>query len=157
MNISDALSLDNQLCFALYGLSRKMTALYRPLLKPLGLTYPQYLVMLVMWEEQAGCPTGSYVGAPMKRLGERLLLDSGTLTPLLKRLEANGLLIRQRSGRDEREVRVVLTRAGLMLKERAEHVPLQLLCQSPVPPDKLVTLQKELMSLLQSYAATDES
>ena len=155
MNADDALSLNNQLCFALYGLSRKMTALYRPLLKPLGLTYPQYLVMLVMWEEQAGCSTSLYEGAPMKRLGERLLLDSGTLTPLLKRLETNGHLIRQRSGKDEREVRVVLTRAGLTLKERAKHIPLQLLCQSPVSPDKLVSLQKELMALLQQYTDVD--
>ena len=151
MNADDALSLDNQLCFALYGLSRKMTAMYRPLLKPLGLTYPQYLVMLVMWEEQAGCPTNQYEGAPMKRLGARLMLDSGTLTPLLKRLEANGHLIRQRSGKDEREIRVVLTQVGLALRERAKHIPLQLLCQSPVPPDKLVALQKELMGLLGQY------
>ncbi len=155
MNADDALSLDNQLCFALYGLSRKMTALYRPLLKPLGLTYPQYLVMLVMWEEQAGCSTSLYEGIPMKRLGERLLLDSGTLTPLLKRLEASGHLIRQRSGKDEREVRVVLTHGGVALKESAKHIPLQLLCQSPVPPDKLVSLQKELMGLLQQYAGED--
>jgi len=155
MNANDALLLDNQLCFALYGLSRKMTALYRPLLKPLGLTYPRYLVMLVMWEEQAGRPTGQYEGAPMKNIGERLLLDSGTLTPLLKRLEVNGLLIRQRSGKDEREMRVVLTEAGLALKERARHIPLELLCQSPVSPDKLVSLQKELTGLLQKYADVD--
>ncbi|MBV1920017.1 MAG: MarR family transcriptional regulator [Pseudomonadales bacterium] len=156
MNADDALSLDNQLCFALYGLSRKMTALYRPLLKPLGLTYPQYLVMLVMWEGQAGHLTDLYEGVPMKRLAERLLLDSGTLTPLLKRLEANGLLIRQRSGKDERKVRVVLTSGGLALKGRAAHVPLQMLCKSPVPPDKLIELQKELMGLLQSYVEIEE-
>ncbi len=156
MNVDDALSLDNQLCFALYGLSRKMTALYRPLLKPLGLTYPQYLVMLVMWEDHAGHSADLYEGAPMKRLAERLLLDSGTLTPLLKRLEANGLLIRQRSGKDEREVRVILTSGGLALKRRAAHVPLQMLCQSPVPPDKLIELQRELMGLLQSYVEIEE-
>ena len=103
MNTDDALSLDNQLCFALYGLSRKMTALYRPLLKPIGLTYPQYLVMLVMWEEQAGRETGQYEGAPMKILGERRLLDAGTLTPLLKRLETNGYIIRTCSRNAERE------------------------------------------------------
>ena len=109
-----ALSLDRQLCFALYSASRAMTAAYRPLLAELNLTYPQYLVLLVLWEE--GRTT---VG----RLGERLQLDSGTLSPLLKRLEANGFVRRERSLDDERSVRVTLTPAGRRLERRAECVP----------------------------------
>jgi MarR family transcriptional regulator, organic hydroperoxide resistance regulator len=110
----NALRLDRQLCFALYSASRAMTAAYRPLLDELKLTYPQYLVLLVLWEE--GRTT---VG----RLGERLQLDSGTLSPLLKRLEANGFIRRQRSRDDERTVHVTLTPAGRRLERRAQCIP----------------------------------
>lgn len=108
------LALDHQLCFALYSTSLAMTKLYRPLLEPLDLTYPQYLVMLVLWEGDDLTPS---------ELGERLLLDSGTLTPLLKRLEAGGLLRRQRDVDDERRIRVTLTTEGRALRRRAQAVP----------------------------------
>ncbi len=109
-------TLDQQLCFALYSASRAMTASYRPLLADLGITYPQYLVMLVVWEEER---------LSVGRLGERLRLDSGTLSPLLKRLESAGLIRRERSADDERVVEVVLTDAGRSLEERAHDVPRQ--------------------------------
>jgi DNA-binding MarR family transcriptional regulator len=105
-----ALRLDEQLCFALYSASRAMTAAYRPILTELNLTYPQYLVLLVLWEEER---------VTVGRLGERLQLDSGTLSPLLKRLEANGFIRRERSADDERLVDVTLTEAGKRLERRA--------------------------------------
>src|SRR3954470_15640374 len=110
------LALDKQLCFALYSASLAMTKIYKPLLAPLGLTYPQYLVMLALWEQD-----GVTVGA----LGERLALDSGTLTPLLKRLEVQGLVGRRRDPGDERRVIVSLTPAGRTLKVAARRVPPQ--------------------------------
>src|SRR3954470_8192722 len=109
-----ALLLDNQLCFALYSASLAMTKLYKPLLAELGLTYPQYLVMLALWEQD---------GVAVSQLGERLSLDSGTLTPLLKRLEPAGLVSRIRSVEDERRVHLTLTAAGRKLRARAEKVP----------------------------------
>ena len=108
------LLLDNQLCFALYSTSLAMTKIYKPLLAPLGLTYPQYLAMLVLWEHD---------GVMVSELGERLYLDSGTLTPLLKRLEATGLIARLRDLADERRVHVTLTAAGRRLKAKAALVP----------------------------------
>ncbi|MEU6845881.1 MarR family transcriptional regulator [Streptomyces sp. NPDC046716] len=110
------LRLDRQICFSLNAASRAFGGVYRVLLKDLGLTYPQYLVMLALWEADGA-------GLPVKRLGERLRLDSGTLSPLLKRLETNGLVRRERSARDERSVVVTLTGAGVTLKERAAEVP----------------------------------
>ncbi|HEY1231193.1 MAG TPA: MarR family transcriptional regulator [Ramlibacter sp.] len=109
-----ALRLDNQLCFALYSASLAMTKLYKPLLDELGLTYPQYLAMLALWEED---------GLSVSQLGERLRLDSGTLTPLLKRLEAQGLVSRLRAVEDERRVHLMLTAAGRKLRARAEKIP----------------------------------
>lgn len=108
------LELDDQLCFALYAASRVITARYRPLLDELGLTYPQYLVMLVLWERGA---------VPVKELGAALQLDYGTLSPLLKRLEANGLVRRERRPEDERSVIVAATDDGVALRERARAVP----------------------------------
>ncbi|MCQ4213047.1 MarR family winged helix-turn-helix transcriptional regulator [Streptomyces longispororuber] len=113
----DYLRLDRQICFSLNAATRAFGGVYRTLLKDLGLTYPQYLVMLALWEAPAA------EGLPVKGLGERLRLDSGTLSPLLKRLEANGLVRRERSARDERSVTVTLTAAGAALKERAVTVP----------------------------------
>lgn len=110
-------AIDDQLCFALYSASRAMTAAYRPILAELNLTYPQYLVMLVLWEEEQ---------VTVRRLGDRLHLDSGTLSPLLKRLEAGGLISRQRSREDERVVEVTLTPEGRRLSGRAECIPEQL-------------------------------
>src|SRR5262244_4245764 len=104
------LRLDNQICFAIYSAAHAFNRVYKPLLDQLGLTYPQYLVMLVLWERD---------GVPVKEIGERLFLDSGTLTPLLKRLEAAGLVKRSRSTEDERVVLIHLTGAGKRLKRSA--------------------------------------
>lgn len=110
----DPLLLDRQVCFPLYAATNLLTRLYGPVLKPLGLTYPQYLVMLVLWEQEP-----QSVGA----LGQRLHLDSGTLTPLLKRMEAAGLVSRERDPEDERRVLITLTAMGRDLRSRASHVP----------------------------------
>ena len=137
------LDLDNQVCFALYAASRGVVRAYDRWLKPLDLTYPQYLVMLVLWEwardgEQR--PT-------VKALGQRLDLDSGTLTPLLTRLRDKGLITRERASSDEREVFVRLTLAGARLKRRARAVPLKVLEQSPVPLTELLQLRDQLKRL----------
>jgi DNA-binding MarR family transcriptional regulator len=115
--VNDAPRLDRQVCFALYSASRAATAVYRPVLEDLGLTYPQYLVMLVLWESE---PTG------VKELGLDLGLDSGTLSPLLKRLEAMGLVERRRSAEDERRVAIHLTPAGRALSIKANAIPQRL-------------------------------
>ncbi|MBX3208386.1 MAG: MarR family transcriptional regulator [Labilithrix sp.] len=127
--------LDAQLCFALYSASRAFTRAYGPLLEPLGLTYPQYIVMLVLWERD---------DLSVSELGERLALDSGTLTPLLKRLEEAGFVDRRRDPDDERVVRVRLTRAGVKLEERAATVPTDLMRRAGYEPTKesLVQLEK---------------
>ncbi len=122
---ADPLALDAQLCFALYAAQRAMTRAYAPLLAPLGLTYPQYLVMLVLWEAD---------GAAVHELGLRLALDSGTLTPLLKRLEARGWVARRRDTADERVVRIHLTAAGRALRLEARTVPIALACRAGFDP-----------------------
>ena len=139
-----ALLLDNQLCFKLYAASRAVTRAYKPMLDQLGLTYPQYLAMLVLWEWQDTPPAQPTV----KALGERLLLDSGTLTPLLKRLEQLGMLLRQRASHDEREVHLGLTTAGQAL--RAQVLPLRagLLCDSGASLEELEALREQLSGLL---------
>lgn len=142
----ETLKLDNQFCFALYALSRKVTSLYRPLLKPLGLTYPQYLVMMVLWEQESA--STDHQGVSIKLLCEKLFLDTGTLTPLLKRMEQQGLLSRNRSKHDEREVLIRLTDKGVALKEDAKQVPINMLCQSNLPIDRIGPLQTELRELL---------
>lgn len=134
----EMLKLDNQLCFAVYSASLAMTRLYKPLLEKLGLTYPQYLAMLVLWERD---------GIMVSELGERLSLDSGTLTPLLKRLEANGLVARIRDVGDERRVHISLTSAGRKLKTRAAGVPACLLAASQCPVDQLVALTQQVRQL----------
>ena len=139
-----ALQLDNQLCFKLYAASRAVTRAYKPMLDQLGLTYPQYLAMLVLWEWQDTPPAQPTV----KALGERLLLDSGTLTPLLKRLEQLGMVLRQRASHDEREVHLGLTAVGQAL--RAQVLPLRagLLCDNGASPEELETLREQLSGLL---------
>ena len=154
VDMDETLKLDNQFCFVLYALSRKVTALYRPLLKPLGLTYPQYLVMLVMWESRRD-DSGSDQGVAIKSLCQRLQLDTGTLTPLLKRMESQGLVCRQRSARDEREVLVTLTDTGRDLKEQARAIPMSMLCQSHLPMDRVGPLQAELRELLEMMDVAD--
>ncbi|MBR9870130.1 MAG: MarR family transcriptional regulator [Gammaproteobacteria bacterium] len=138
------LALDNQLCFALYAANRAVTARYRPLLKELGLTYPQYLVMLVLWQQDQNEPAPK-----VSELGQRLRLDSGTLTPLLKRLEERALIKRTRGAEDERVVRVALTPAGRALRELAVSVPERLMCGLDVDPAQIVSLRDELRSLLE--------
>ena len=133
-----ALRLDNQVCFALYSASLAMTKLYKPLLDAIGLTYPQYLVMLVLWERD---------GVTVSELGERLFLDSGTLTPLLKRLEAQGHIARLRDVQDERRVRITLTPAGRALREGAERIPPCVLESSQCSIAELTTLTAELRQL----------
>ena len=134
----EALRLDRQLCFALYGAANRVTRLYRPLLEALGLTYPQYLAMLVLWEASPRT-----VGA----LGEALDLESSTLTPLLKRLETQGLVARQRDPEDERRVIVTLTEAGAALRDKAKAVPEQLFCKLNLGLDELGDLRERLKAL----------
>lgn len=132
------LRLDRQLCFALYSSSLAMTKLYKPLLAPLGLTYPQYLVMLVLWETE---------GLSVSQLGQRLSLDSGTLTPLLKRLELLGHIERVRARDDERRVDIFLSPAGRALRAKAMDIPAQLACASACDLDELAALTQRLHEL----------
>jgi DNA-binding MarR family transcriptional regulator len=132
------LALENQFCFALYSASHAVTRTYKPLLDRLGLTYPQYLVMLVLWEQDA---------ILVKDIGARLFLDSGTLTPLLKRLEANGLVERRRDAHDERQVRISLSPSGRALRAEAIAVPEQLLCASGKEAGALGRLRSDLASV----------
>jgi DNA-binding MarR family transcriptional regulator len=138
------LLLDNQLCFALYSASLAMTKLYKPLLDEIGLTYPQYLVMLALWEQD---------GVTVSELGDRLSLDSGTLTPLLKRLEAAGLVSRIRDVRDERRVHVTLAAAGRRLKPRAEKIPACILAATQCSVPEIVRLTREVRALRERLAA----
>jgi len=138
------LALDNQLCFALYAANRAVTARYRPLLKELGLTYPQYLVMLVLWQQDQSSESSTVSG-----IGQRLRLDSGTLTPLLKRLEERSLLRRTRGTEDERVVKVALTNAGRLLRAEAVSVPESLMCGLDIDPAQVAFLRSELRGLLE--------
>jgi len=132
------LALDKQLCFALYSASLAMTKVYKPLLAPLGLTYPQYLVMLALWEND---------GQSVSALGEKLALDSGTLTPLLKRLEAQGHVARQRDADDERRVIVRLTPAGRQLKIQARRIPQEIGRASGCELSEIVDLTRQLTTV----------
>jgi DNA-binding MarR family transcriptional regulator len=135
---SNWLQLDRQLCFALYSASHAMTRAYQPLLAALGLTYPQYLVMLVLWEQD---------GLGVSQLGERLNLDSATLTPLLKRLEAAGHVQRLRDTADERRVRLQLTAQGRALREQAQSIPPRLAAATGCSVDELASLTRRLADL----------
>ena len=132
------LRLDNQICFAVYSTAHAFNRVYKPLLDRLGLTYPQYLVMLVLWERD---------GVPVKDIGERLLLDSGTLTPLLKRLEAADLVKRTRSTEDERQVLIALTPQGQALREKARAVPQSILAASACSIAELSAMKNEIIAL----------
>jgi MarR family transcriptional regulator, organic hydroperoxide resistance regulator len=140
----DPLVLDNQLCFALYSASLQMTKLYKPLLDKIGLTYPQYVTMLSLWETD-----GVTVGA----LGERLFLDSGTLTPLLKRLEAAGLVTRTRNAEDERQVLIRLTAKGRGLRQKAQCIPQEIGARGGLTVQEFLTLRKTLKKLRAALAA----
>jgi DNA-binding MarR family transcriptional regulator len=132
------LMLDNQLCFAVYSTAHAFNRVYKPLLDRLGLTYPQYLVMLVLWERD---------DVPVKDIGERLFLDSGTLTPLLKRLEAAELIRRTRNADDERQVLIALTSQGQALREKAKAVPQGILAASACSTSELMTMKNDLVAL----------
>ena len=138
------LQLDNQLCFALYSTSLAMTKLYKPLLEELGLTYPQYLAMLVLWEQD---------GLTVSELGERLYLDSGTLTPLLKRMESAGLVSRIRAVQDERRVHITLTAAGRKLKDKAAKIPGCILSATQCSIPELVSLTQQVQSFRKRLTA----
>lgn len=133
-----SLALSNQLCFAFYSMSHAFGRAYRQLLEPLELTYPQYVVLLVLWEQD---------GLTVKEIGEKLFLDSGTLTPLLKRLESMGHLRRMRDKEDERQVRIMLTDAGHHLQERARDIPTNVGCMLGLPIDEMRALNQQISNL----------
>src|SRR5579871_2306015 len=138
LNGDQLLRLDNQICFAVYSAAHAFNRVYKPLLDRLGLTYPQYLVMLVLWERD---------GVPVKDIGERLYLDSGTLTPLLKRLEQAGLIRRTRSTEDERQVLIDLSSQGQALKDKARAVPPSILAASQCSVSELTAVRDEITAL----------
>lgn len=150
--LPDVPVLEQQICFALYSASKALIRAYTPVLEPLDLTYPQYLVMMVLWEAD---------GIAVKELGERLHLDSGTLTPLLKRLEAQGLVTRRRDTADERVVRIDLTAAGSNLRKKARAVPLEIACRTgfdvekPADRSQIARLRDELTELTARIAALE--
>ncbi|MFL6627318.1 MAG: MarR family winged helix-turn-helix transcriptional regulator [Vitreoscilla sp.] len=141
------LALDRQLCFALYSASLAMTKVYKPLLAPLGLTYPQYLVMLALWEHD---------GQSVSTLGDRLALDSGTLTPLLKRLEAQGRISRERDVQDERRVIVRLAPAGRQLKAQARRIPQEIGRASGCELSEIMDLTRQLTAMRDALARQAE-
>ena len=135
----EAMKLINQLCFPLYAAARHVTGLYTPVLKPLGLTYTQYIVFLVLWEKD---------GLTVGEIGEKLLLDNGTLSPLLKKMEQAGYVRRERSREDERVVVITLTEAGRALQEKAKDVPAKVAGCIDLPPEKAQMLYGLLYELL---------
>ncbi|MFD0959849.1 MarR family winged helix-turn-helix transcriptional regulator [Paenibacillus chungangensis] len=139
MTTNNPLQLDRQLCFAIYACSREITKLYRPLLQDLGLTYTQYVTMLALWEED---------GVTVNTLGHKLYLDSGTLTPLLKKLEAAGWIVRTRDIQDERSVVITLTESGRALREKAVSIPHKLACQLNASPQEGAALLDQVHTLL---------
>lgn len=141
------LKLENQLCFPLYAVSKKTTRMYKPLLDPLNLTYTQYIVLMVLWEKD---------GITVKSLGDHLYLDSGTLTPLLKKMESKGFLNRQRSKSDERTVEVYLTEKGNHLQEQAKDIPMKLVECLSLEEGELETLYKILYKLLDTDCVVDD-
>ncbi|MBR0692397.1 MarR family winged helix-turn-helix transcriptional regulator [Bradyrhizobium lablabi] len=138
LTADQALRLDNQICFAVYSATHAFNRVYKPLLDRLGLTYPQYLVMLTLWERD---------GVPVKDIGERLFLDSGTLTPLLKRLEAAQLIKRARGTEDERQTLIALTPQGQALREKARAVPQSIVAASACSVGELMTMKNEIVAL----------
>ncbi|WP_424769250.1 MarR family winged helix-turn-helix transcriptional regulator [Paenibacillus sp. sgz302251] len=139
MDSNEALKLDNQICFAFYACSREITKLYRPMLEEIDLTYTQYVTMLALWEQDHVTVTA---------LGNKLYLDSGTLTPLLKKLEAAGHVTRTRDRNDERSVIVELTEQGKALKEKAVDIPAQIACKLDGNPEEGAALLKQMHEFL---------
>ena len=149
-------ALDALLCFDVYAASRALTRAYRPLLEPLGLTYPQFLVMQSLWETEAQHSPETSSPPTVGALGTRLALDSGTLSPLLKRLEAARLVVRERSRQDEREVAVLLTTPGRDLKARARHVPTEITRLVALTERERLTLQATLRRMRQNVEQSGE-
>lgn len=139
MENPECLKLENQLCFPLYVIAKEMTGLYRPFLDELGITYPQYLVMMILWEHD---------GLPVNSIGEKLYLDSGTLTPLLKRLEAKGFILRKRKKEDERVVEVFITESGKDLRQKAGEIPGKLLQKIDAAPEDWAALKESVQKIL---------
>ncbi len=135
----DALKLVNQLCFPLYAAARKVVSAYTPLLKPLGITYTQYIVFMVLWEKRE---------TTVRELGQTLFLDSGTLTPVLKKLESEGYITRCRDGADERVVTVCITGKGMELREEAAQIPAQMASCSDLEPEEAAELYRILYKIL---------
>ena len=144
--MTDVTRLDDQLCFALHAASRAMTGAYAPLLDALDVTYPQYLVLLILWEED---------GVRVSRIGERLHLDSATLTPLLKRLESRGVVERRRSTEDERVVEIFLTAKGKRLRTKASEIGKEMFCKMQISLDDLGRLREELKALTRRLQGED--
>ena len=142
----EAMKLGHQLCFPLYAAARNVTGLYTPLLKPLGLTYTQYIVFLVLWEKD---------GVSVTEIGEKLMLDNGTLSPLLKKMEQAGYVRRERSREDERVVVITLTEAGRALQEKAKDVPAKVAGCIDLPPEKAQALYSLLYELLENQKKTE--
>lgn len=143
-NTDDLLKVDNFICFALYSAGHAFTRLYKPLLDPLGLTYPQYLVMAVLWEKE---------GRTVGEIGEKLLLESSTLTPLLKRLEAAGMVRRTRDRDDERVVRIQLTPKGAELKQKAVEIPQAIGCSTNLTIPEVMKLTADIKTLREKLLA----
>lgn len=141
--LKDPLLLDNQLCCALYAAAHRMTKSYRPMLERMGLTYPQYLVLLVLWETD---------GVTVSEIGRRLRLDSGTLTPVLKRLEIGGLLVRSRRQSDEREVEIALTPSGRALRADAVAVRQSVMCQLNMTEPEIQAMRADLNALIENLS-----
>ncbi|MEK5058710.1 MarR family winged helix-turn-helix transcriptional regulator [Paenibacillus shunpengii] len=139
MSIHEELKLENQLCFAIYACSREITKLYQPFLDKLGVTYSQYLVLMVLWEHKE---------CTVKDIGEKLYLDSGTLTPLLKRMQSAGLINRERSANDERKVMITLTEEGAKLHDEALHIPLAMRSGTSEDDEQFTVMLNQFKGLL---------
>lgn len=144
----DALKLDNQLCFSLYVCSKEIIRKYKPLLDPFDLTYTGYIIMMALWEED---------NVTIKALGKKLYLDSGTLTPLLKKLEAQGYIVRKRSKDDERNVYISLTEKGKNLRDEALCIPDRMVCLLGINPEQGMQLIGELRKLVDILTASDKA
>lgn len=145
MEKDEILKLDNQLCFAMYTCAREITKVYRPFLDSIGLTYTQYITMLVLWETPV---------ISIKELGNRLFLDSGTLTPLLKKLENNGFIERRRDPSDERSVIVSITTKGQELRKEAEEIPAKVFCSSGISVSEAIELREQLKKIIELINST---
>jgi DNA-binding MarR family transcriptional regulator len=139
MENQESLKLENQLCFPLYVIAKEITGLYRPFLDELDITYPQYLVMMVLWEND---------GLPVNHIGEKLYLDSGTLTPLLKRLEAKGFILRKRKKEDERVVEVFITESGKALQSKACEIPEKMYRKIDLSQEEWLDIKKSVQKIL---------